>query len=272
MRCVQLHATCFGFFSHDVGFVLCPVPLTLMLLFATQLQIGAEVESLGQNDFLQKKALRDILTRYTEIAPRVVNTNRRVFIQELLLQPIRLSLCYTPVGQFREINQISAAVQQVLNIFGGVAKVDADVTLDSYIATNVSENSNMFANAIQQHYKRAFEGQVFRIVFGLQTLGNPMKLFSNLGTGVKQLYYEPSQGAVLGKKELMTGIGRGTMDFLGGVTMGVTGLASAGLETVASAVEQLSFNPDYIQGRQAHRARAPKNALHGFVISSENCV
>ncbi len=78
-------------------------------------------------------------------------------------------------------------------------------------------------------------------------------------------YYEPSQGAVLGTKEFMTGLGRGTMDFLGGITMGVTGLASAGLETAASAIEQLSFNKEYIEGRQAHRARAPKNALHGCV-------
>ena len=49
-----------------------------------------------------------------------------------------------------------------------------------------------------------------------------MKLFSNIGTGVKQLYYEPAQGMKLSGKEFMAGLGRGTADFLGGVTMGVT--------------------------------------------------
>ena len=224
------------------------------------------MEALGKNDHLQKQELKNTLVKHTELAPNVVNTNRRVYIQKLLLQPIKLTLCYTPVGRYKEYGQVTGAVRRVLNFFGGFAKIDADITLQSYIAESVADNSNMFANAVQKHYLNKLLLQVYRVVFGLQTLGNPMKLFSNLGTGVKQLYYEPSQGAVLGTKEFMTGLGRGTMDFLGGVTMGVTGLASAGLETVASAVEQLSFNKDYIAGRQAHRARAPKNALHGYVV------
>lgn len=214
---------------------------------------------------MQREALRGVLKEHTDVMPKVVNTNRRVYIEELLLQPIKLSLCYTPVGRYNEYSQVSGTVRRVLNIFGGFAKVDCDISLQSFIATSVADNSNMFANRVQRHYITHLLLQIYRVVFGLQTLGNPMKLFSNLGTGVKQLYYEPSQGAVLGTKEFMQGLGRGTADFLGGVTMGVTGMASAGLETVAAAVEQLSFNKDYIKGRQAHRARAPKNALHGFV-------
>jgi vacuolar protein sorting-associated protein 13A/C len=228
-------------------------------------EIFHEIDALTASDNLQREALRNLLQEHTDVMPNVVNTNRRVYVESLLLQPIKLSLCYTPVGRYKEVAQLSGVVRSVLNIFGGFAKIDADITLQSFIAENVSDNSNMFANRVTRHYLNRIISQVFRVVFGLQTLGNPMKLFTNVGTGVRQLYYEPSQGAVQGPKEFMTGLGRGAMDFLGGVTMGVTGLASAGLETVASAVEQLSFNKNYIEDQQAHRAVAPKNALHGCV-------
>ena len=123
------------------------------------------MEALGKNDNLQKDALRGVLVHHTEVQPNVVNTNRRVYIEELLLQPIKLSICYTPVGRYKEVGQVTGAVRSVLNIFGGFAKVDADVTLQSYIAKNVADNSNMFANRVGKHYETKLLQQVARRIF-----------------------------------------------------------------------------------------------------------
>ena len=168
-------------------------------------QILSEVDALGKSDFLQKEALKGVLVTHTEVAPKVVNTNRRVYIEELWLQPLSLSLMYTPVGRHKEIKQISGTIRRVLNTFGGFAKIDTDIRLNSFIAKKVADNSNMFVNRVAKHYIDQLVTQVVRVVFGLQTLGNPLKLFSNIGTGVKQLYYEPSQGLGLGAKDFMAG-------------------------------------------------------------------
>ena len=53
------------------------------------------------------------------------------YIQKLLLQPVRVSLCYTPVGRYKEFGQVKGAVRQLLNIFGGIAKLDADIFINS---------------------------------------------------------------------------------------------------------------------------------------------
>ena len=43
------------------------------------------------------------------------------------------------------------------------------------------------------------------LVFGLDFLGNPVGLVKDLGGGVKDLFYEPYQGAIQGPEEFVEG-------------------------------------------------------------------
>ena len=47
------------------------------------------------------------------------------------------------------------------------------------------------------------------LVFGLDFLGNPVGLVKDLGGGVKDLFYEPYQGAIQGPEEFVEGKSRG---------------------------------------------------------------
>jgi vacuolar protein sorting-associated protein 13A/C len=49
---------------------------------------------------------------------------------------------------------------------------------------------------IGQHYGGEVLGQLHRIVGSADVLGNPVGLFNTIGSGVKDVFYEPYQGFV----------------------------------------------------------------------------
>jgi len=61
---------------------------------------------------------------------------------------------------------------------------------------------------------------LYAFIFGLSLFGNPMAMLESFAAGVKALFYEPFDGAVLGPEEFILGVGVGMKNFLG-YTVGI---------------------------------------------------
>jgi vacuolar protein sorting-associated protein 13A/C len=82
---------------------------------------------------------------------------------------------------------------------------------------------------IQLHYQGQVVSQIYRVLGSADFLGNPMGLFTQVSSGVSDIFYEPYQGVVMhGNKDIGLGIARVSteqpqkrmiVDILGGIQL-----------------------------------------------------
>jgi hypothetical protein len=68
-------------------------------------------------------------------------------------------------------------------------------------------NGADLSHRISLHYTDQLFYQVHRLIGSADILGNPVGLFSNLSSGVAELFYEPWQGLIMSDRPQDLGIG-----------------------------------------------------------------
>jgi vacuolar protein sorting-associated protein 13A/C len=71
-------------------------------------------------------------------------------------------------------------------------------------------------------------------------LGSPVGLFTNLGTGVKDLFYEPVSGATNGPLSMTKGVLKGTGSFVKNTVEGTFGTVSKLTGSMATGLTMIS--------------------------------
>lgn len=106
---------------------------------------------------------------------------------------------------------------------------------------------------IATHYSSQLTKQIFGILGSLAILGAPADFISNVGTGVRDFFYEPIQGAVHGPRQFIEGLEAGTQSLARGVFVGVVRGAANVTEVVNSNLAGLTADDDFIDERKAHQ-------------------
>jgi vacuolar protein sorting-associated protein 13A/C len=76
---------------------------------------------------------------------------------------------------------------------------------------------------IVYHYKQEVLRQLYRVLGSADFIGNPVGLFTNVSSGVADIFYEPYKGVVMhGSKELGIGIAKGAASFAKKTVFGLT--------------------------------------------------
>src|SRR5690606_27966550 len=106
-------------------------------------------------------------------------------------------------------------------------------------------SADQLLNRILQHYKSQFVRQFYAILGSFEALGNPISLVSNLGTGVKDLFFEPAKGIAISPEEFGAGLRRGGTSFVTKSVAGVFDSTSKVLRAVGSGMAMISLDDDY---------------------------
>ena len=99
----------------------------------------------------------------------------------------------------------------------------APVRLNALMIENVRLSMPALQSRVMLHYTNQFTYQLYRILGSADAFGNPVGLFTNVSSGVHDIFYEPYQGFVLhGNKDLASGIARGASSFVKKTVFGVS--------------------------------------------------
>lgn len=115
------------------------------------------------------------------------------------------------------------------------------------------ESPQTLSRIIVTHYSSQLTKQVFGIVGSLAILGAPADFISNVGTGVRDFFYEPIQGAVHGPRQFIEGLEAGTQSLARGVFVGVVRGAANVAGAVNSNLAGLTADDEFIDERKAHQ-------------------
>jgi len=142
----------------------------------------------------------------------------------------------------------------VFQFIRGMASIaNAPLTFTSFVVGHVFEAPQALIRVIVTHYSSQLTKMIFGIVGSLAILGAPADFISNVGTGVRDFFYEPIQGAVHGPRQFIEGLEAGTQSLARGVFVGVVRGAANVTEVVNANLAGLTADDEFIDERKAHQ-------------------
>jgi vacuolar protein sorting-associated protein 13A/C len=86
---------------------------------------------------------------------------------------------------------------------------DAPLQMNALAITDMRLTAVDLQTRIMYHYRQEVLRQLYRILGSADFIGNPVGLFTNVSSGVADIFYEPFTGAVMrGNQDLGVGIAK----------------------------------------------------------------
>ncbi|XP_028401865.1 vacuolar protein sorting-associated protein 13C-like [Dendronephthya gigantea] len=198
----------------------------------------------------------------------------RLFLEVFHLSPLKVNLSLSlRSGLYQsEKHGDSDLFQVLINSVGSpLTEVnDVLIKLAYFERAGLFITENSLISSAKKHYTWQALRQFHAIALGLDVLGNPYGLLTDIGEGVKDLFYEPYQGIVLGPQEFATGLARGVKSLLGHAIGGTAGAMSKITGTFGQAFASLSFDEDYRMKRRLRMANGPASIQEGVAMGGKS--
>jgi len=104
-------------------------------------------------------------------------------------------------------NPLAVVVNALTMTVGNIN--DAHLEMNALAIKDMRLTMPELQNRITYHYRQDVLRQLYRILGSADFIGNPVGLFTNVSSGVADIFYEPFQGVVMhGNRELGIGIAK----------------------------------------------------------------
>jgi hypothetical protein len=116
---------------------------------------------------------------------------------------------------------------------------------------------------IKKHYIIQILQQAYKLFGSLSVLGNPVGLVSNLGQGVKHLFYDPAQGLISSPLDFGKGLAKGSRRFVQHTVGGVLSSAGQITSSLGTGVAVLTMDRAYLEKREKDERKRILEAAQG---------
>jgi len=156
---------------------------------------------------------------------------------------------------------------------------DAPLEMNALVIKDMRLTMTELQDRMFYHYRQDVLRQLYRILGSADFIGNPVGLFTNVSSGVADIFYEPFQGVVVhGNRELGIGIAKvrlfaclkeapintlkGAASFVKKTVFGVSDSFSKFTSSVGKGLSAATFDSDYqAKRRMAQRRNRPRHAM-----------
>ena len=176
----------------------------------------------------------------------------RIYFEQLYLHPVRIGLTFTQ--EWIEAERESQGGLLIFQFIRGMASIaNAPLKFTSFVVGHAFESPQALVRIVATHYSSQLTKQIFGILGSLVILGAPADFISNVGTGVRDFFYEPINGLVHGPAQFLEGLETGTQSLARGVFVGVVRGAANVTEAVNTNLAGLTADDEFIDERKAHQ-------------------
>ncbi|KAG6842210.1 hypothetical protein C0991_000180 [Blastosporella zonata] len=203
------------------------------------------------------------------------SVGQELYFEILELQPIKLSLSFMRTERVSSEEKLSirnplAVVVNALTMAVGNIN-DAPLELNALGIKDMRLTMPELQTRITYHYRQDILRQLYRILGSADFIGNPVGLFTNVSSGVADIFYEPFHGVVMhGNKELGIGIAKGAASFLKKTVFGLSDSVTKFTSSVGKGLSVATFDSEYqARRRMAQRRNKPRHAIYGVAAGGE---
>lgn len=218
----------------------------------------------------EKSVIAKNSTSLTAVEPPTKRVD--LFFTYLHLQPIAANISFqVKPGLRRSENYLLNPFSFLLSLVGTtIASIEqAPFRISGLVLENVRTTVEGLSETLVHHFKRKALGQIYTIFGSLEILGNPIALVDNLGTGVKDFFYEPAKGLVTSPAAFGTGLAQGSLSLLKS-TFSVFEAAGKITSSISKGISQLSMDEEFIQQQRRHDHDRPEHVGEGLVSGAKS--
>jgi len=204
-----------------------------------------------------------------EVVKAVEDT--KVYYKMFMLNPIKVNVTFNLLGLLSDSsdNPLRIVIQMLGSTFASLDNVP--IRLNALVLEDAFTGYSKLTSRIIKHYTRQGIQEIYKILGSADFLGNPVGLFSNIGTGVLDFFFEPAQGLIKSPKDFGKGLAKGTASLLKNSVYGTFNTVSKLTSTVGKVVATVSLDDDYIRKRQIKQAKEkPKHAGEGILMGARD--
>ena len=210
----------------------------------------------------------DILTRcelfnaYCETPKKVIIEQTQIYntsifnIRYFTIAAIKIFLTLNINVNKLHLSNIPSFISTIVSSLTSVSDIKLKYT--ELLFTNINNDINHISSILISHYKQQTIAQFYKIVFGIDLIGNPINLFNNICRGCFQLVNEPRKGFIEGKG--IKGIEKGITSFVSNV---VGGSMDSINKATGSLLEMTKKIQQQKEPQQQEKKEKPKGLFGG---------
>lgn len=200
-----------------------------------------------------------------------IEQNKLYYFASLSLSPIKIWISLIPIKEEDE-SDVYGKVSKALGM--AITTIDlAPVKLNTLQMTDVFGSQWQVLSALKAHYGKQLIAELISLIGHAEILGNPIGLLNNLGTGVKDFFYEPAQGIIHGPLSAGKGLIRGTGSLVRNTVEGTFDTFSKLANSMATGITTLTQDREYLMIRQREQAmNRPRNIVDGVEMGVRSFV
>ena len=143
---------------------------------------------------------------------------------------------------------------------------DASLEMNALAMKDVRTTLADLQARIMYHYLQEVLRQLYRIIGSADFIGNPVGLFTNVSSGVADIFYEPFNGVVMhGNRELGVSIAKGAASFVKKTVFGFSDSMTKFTGAIGKGLSAATLDSEYQQRRRmAQRRNKPRQAMYDF--------
>ncbi|KAF7310912.1 hypothetical protein HMN09_00634500 [Mycena chlorophos] len=207
--------------------------------------------------------------------PSETAVGEHLYFEVLELQPIKLSLSFMRTERVSAEeklsirNPLAVVINAITMAVGNIN--DAPLELNALAIKDMRLTTPELQSRVMMHYRQDLIRQLYRILGSADFIGNPVGLFTNVSSGVMDIFYEPFNGVVHGNnKELGIGIAKGAASFVKKTVFGLSDSMTKFTSSVGKGLSAATFDSEYQQRRRLNQRRnRPRHAIYGVTAGGE---
>ena len=202
--------------------------------------------------------------------PQKEEQGQDVYFEFFHLQPMQLDLSFVRTERINA--EDTASSSNPLMFFVNVMTMsvgnvnDAPLRMNALMLENARISIPALMSNVQNHYKQEGLRQIHIILGSADFLGNPVGLFTNVSSGVADIFYEPYQGLVMTDRpqELGIGIAKGASSFVKKSVFGFSDSMAKFTGSMSKGLAAATLDKEFQDQRRMSKSRnRPKHALYG---------
>ena len=192
-----------------------------------------------------------------------------LIINYLTLSAIKVNTTFKINKNAIDFKFIPELLITILNTLCSTLTSFSDVTikLNEFTFANVFNDMESLSVKLLSFYKNKLLAQIYKVIFNMDIIGNPVNLVEGLGTGIFEFFNEPRKGLLKGPEEFGIGIAKGTRSLVSNIVGG--GFKSASkitgtLLSVSKNISSLGTEEEVIVKEEEKPRGLLKGTLSGF--------
>jgi len=187
------------------------------------------------------------------------------YIEKFYIDPIKAKLSFETVRN-TQISKNSGTGALILSYIGLLTDLeDAPLLLPGIFLPHLFHTKDLLTK-LQQHYTSALLKHLHWLIGSADFLGNPVRLFNNVGTGFVDFIMEPVRGIMISPQDFEFGLKKGTTSLVSNTVGGVFGSAAKLAGTLAKVGVSLSLDNEYQRSRDLAQQKKAKTTREGVTM------